>query len=467
MRKIKSTTTDGSLRGWTREDRAGITRRVPLLAALVAVAAVRSALAEPSAARSEQLPTAPEDAGGVLVPESEPERALAWIPRVLLFPVRLAAEIALAPLRGGAWLDDHYQLHDRAVRLLFSADGTIGVYPTAALESEAGLDLGLRFVDSNVLGHGERVSAAASIRRRFDAAISSGSLFGTTVVNAAGSFRSWSPYNYFGVGGGPGTQTRFAQQVWYGELAVQVPLAGPLWMRALGAYSRRRFDPFADAPGYVRTGDVFDPMTLVGFDHGTNNVYGELAVGVDTTSYANRYIARSSPSSGWLASGFLGATRGLSDDPSRYWRYGFDARRFVDLHGGDRVLVLRAALEAVAGDLDAIPVADLPRLGGSELLRGFHDDRYRDRIAALLTAEYRYPIQEGATAFAFVDAGEVAPAISQLGLRGSHVGGGGGLQFQTLDSFLFRAQVAVSREGTFVQLALDPGTDIRARHRRL
>lgn len=467
MTTIEPTPGEVSRHPRTRAPRAAIPRRVPSLAVLVAIVAVSSARVAPAAAQPEPPAAGPEDAGGVLVPESEPGRALVWIPRVLLSPVRLAAEIALAPLRGGAWLNDRYQLHRRVMRLLFSEDGTIGVYPTAALESETGLDLGLRFVDADLLGHGERVTVAASIRRRFDAAISSGSRFGTTVVTAAGSFRSWSSYNYFGVGEQPAMQTRFAQQIWYGELAVQAPLAGPLSMRALGGHARRRFDPFADAPGHARTGDVFDPMTLVGFARGTHNAFAELSAGIDTTSYATRYLARANPSSGWLASGFLGITRGLGDDPSRYWRYGFDARRFVDLHGGDRVLVLRTALEAVAGEPGAIPVADLPRLGGPELLRGFHDDRFRDRIAALATAEYRYPIQEGATAYAFVDAGQVAPAISGLGLRRWQVGGGGGLQFQTLDAFLLRAQIAASRDGTFFQLALDPAIDMRARHRRL
>jgi surface antigen Omp85-like protein len=412
-------------------------------------------------------PTA-DQASGVLVPDAGADPPWIWAPRALLFPLRAAVQIGFAPLRGAAWVVDRYRLRDRIAQLLFSDDGTLGVYPTALFATGLGLNVGAHVLARDLAGHGERMSLSAGyggeLNQRHDASLSSGSLFGPTVATARASFRAWDRYNYFGIGNSTSAvPVQLAQHVWNAELAARRRVARPLAIQLVAAYSARRLDRPAASAGFGRAA----AGTRVGRLAGTHHAYGELGVALDTTAYASRYISRANPSTGWLASAFVGATQGAAGDPSHYLRYGVEARRFLDVYRGDRVLVLYAALQGVTARLDAIPLVDLPRLGGEVVLRGFPDDRFRDRVTALGSAEYQFPIQDGATAFGFVDAGQVADAPSRLALRAWHVGAGGGLQFQTPTSFLFRLQVATSADGTFVELAFDPGRDVHARQRRL
>lgn len=434
--------------------------------AIALIATTRLALAEPPPAAA----PAADEASGVLVPEADATARWIWIPRALLLPLRLAARIGFAPLRGAAWLADRYRLRDRILYLFTSDDGRFAVYPTALFATGLGLNVGAHALVTDLAGRGERLSLSAGyggeLDQRYRASLRSGSRLGATEASARISFHEWNRYNYFGIGNAPGAaQTRFAQQVWTAELAARRPLAGPIAVQLIAAYAARRLDPPAVA-ALERHRAAIAPGARIGLVAGAHHVHGELGVALDTTAHASHYISRANPSTGWLATGFLGATQGLAGDPSHHLRYGLDARRYLDLYRGDRVLVLRAALEAVTAALDAIPAIDLPRIGGEALLRGFADDRFRDRVAAVATAEYRFPVQDGVTAFGFVDAGQVADRLPRLALRGWHTGVGGWLQFETRTSFLFRLQVATSDEGTFFQLAFDPGRDVHAAQRR-
>lgn len=409
-------------------------------AIVVALVASRIAAAEPTASPE------PDAASGVLV--EAPIDDWMWLPRAALWPVRIATKAVLAPFRGGAWAFERYQVKERIVSLLFSDDGTMGVYPTAFFETGLGLNAGLHFIDGNLAGHGEMLKLGAGyggdLQQHAEGSLSSGFLLFPTRIVVSGGYRAWNRYNYFGIGNDASAlQTHFAQRVWSGQLEIQRPI-GPVVVAAAGDYTQRTFE------------SELDPMTLVGFATGTHAVTAELSISFDTTTFADRYISRANPSSGWCARVFVDATEGLRDDASRYLRYGADVSRYVDLYRGDRVLVLHATYEAVTASLDQIPVVDLPRLGGGDILRGFHRDRFRDRVAVLASAEYRFPVHDGVTGFLFVDAGEVASAPSHI-TTDLHLGYGGGLQLQTHDAYLLRLQLAGSDEGTFFQLALQKG----------
>src|SRR5439155_2311627 len=255
--------------------------------------------------------------------------------------------------------------------------------------------------------------------------------------------------------------TRFAQDVIHVETTSATPIVGPLSLDLLGAYTHRTFSNNGQLDGNQPILSVYDSMSLVGFERGGDNFYGEAALAIDSRSTANRYISRVAPSSGWYGRAGLGFTQGVDGDPSHYLRYTADLRRYIDLYNGDRVLVVRGYLEGVTAATDAIPFTDLPRVGGNELLRGFAADRFRDRVAAVGSLEYDFPLQSWIGAYTFVDAGRVASSLSSLDPNGLHVGYGGGLEFHTHNAFLFRVQAAHSSEGTFLRFALDPTYDIR------
>lgn len=70
-----------------------------------------------------------------------------------------------------------------------------------------------------------------------------------------------------------------------------------------------------------------------------------------------------------------------------------------------------------------------PFIGGQNNLRGVIEAQQRDRISVLLNAEVRFPIVWIVRGAAFVDAGRVADAPSNLNIDGVYVGWGGGLRF--------------------------------------
>ena len=112
----------------------------------------------------------------------------------------------------------------------------------------------------------------------------------------------------------------------------------------------------------------------------------------------------------------------------------------------DRILIGRIALEGVAGHDADIPFTELPRLGGAGLLRGYLTDQFRDRLAAIGTLEYHYPIHANLSGVLFVETGKVAEDYTALlgsGFRNFwHFGYGTGVLVHTDKSALFRIDVA-------------------------
>jgi outer membrane protein assembly factor BamA len=129
--------------------------------------------------------------------------------------------------------------------------------------------------------------------------------------------------------------------------------------------------------------------------------------------------------------------------------------------------VLRVLAEEVRGAEDEIPFVDLPRLGGPTLLRGYTRDRFRDRAMALGSAEYQFDLGPLLSGFLFVDGGRVFPTLADVTAEGIRVGYGGGLQMQTIKSFVGRFNVASSVDGgIFLNLSFDPVYDPHARVER-
>ncbi len=453
-----------------------------ILVALAARVAAADPVGDPPPVPPVPPAVPPDQISGVTV-DDDSSSTLRDVGRAVLYPIRLGTEIGFAPLRGGAWVVERYQLRDRIAHLFLSDDGSYGLYPTAFVETGLGVNAGVHVFDNDLFGHGEHLALAAGFggefKQRYDASLTSGRLAGDTHLGVRLSYRAWDRSNFFGVGNadqsapmpapqplGEAVHTRFAQDVTHVELTSSTRIAGPLSIDLLGAYTRRRFSTDAQLDGYQPILNVYDAMSLVGFQHGAENFYGEAALAVDSRAVDNRYISQASPSSGWYGRVGAGFAQGIDGDPSHYVRYTADLRHYFDLFNGDRVLVARGYLEGVTAAADAIPFTDLPRLGGTELLRGFAHDRFRDRVAAVGSLEYDFPLQSWVGAYTFVDAGRVAHDIGSVDPDGLHVGWGGGLELHTHDAFLFRVQAAHSADGTFFRFALDPTYDTRGKARR-
>lgn len=429
----------------------------------------------------------PGQASGVAVAEPHPEYAVLWVPRTLLFLPRLALEVVDAPVRGFLWTYDRFQLRDRAYRIFFNEEGTVGLFPIALVESEFGVNLGARFISRDTFGRGEGLSARVSFGGRFNqiytAELDSGDRFGDRFQLSLGGEYDVRPKDkFFGIGNADAVpdaenldafdrslavKSRFRQRVARATLAGQTRLWERLFVTPSVAYSWRSFrDSTAAADEEILT-DNFMTGTLVGFEDGVSNVYPEVELRWDARESPSEFEPREMYSTGWLLGVFAGYRFGVGDDDRQYARYGLDVQRFFRLDEGPRLLALRAYAEGVTGELDEVPFVELPELGGALLLRGYDRDRFHDRALALVSAEYQWDLTELFSAILFVDAGRVHPSWSDFTLDDHRVGYGGAIELHTRMNFIARANIETSIDGgLFFNLSFDPVYDPKARAER-
>ncbi len=412
--------------------------------------------------------------------------------RVLLYPVRGLLWVVDAPARGAAYLYERYRLRDRWKSIFFNDTGTIGLYPVALVETGFGLNAGARFIHRDLFGGKESLKARASFGGRFkqiySLKLTSGErLGGKAAFEIEGEYEVRGRDRFFGIGNGDqvdeittpvdpyadpaATATRFRQRIGRVAGIGDVVLAGPLSARVSSALLAKRFeaiDEDNDVPASEQDIDeAYDTTALPAFEEGTDYVYNELELRLDTRDRDNRYEPQTQPSEGFLLSGFTGVATGLSGAPTDYVRYGADVQLYLRIGPSPRVLILRALVEEVRGSIDQIPFADLPRLGGPILLRGYDQDRFRDRALALTSAEYVFDLTNMVAAFTFVDAGRVFRELEHAEAEDVRVGFGGGLQLQTDHSYLGRISLASSIDGGLLfHLSFDPIYDPKARVER-
>lgn len=465
-------------------------------AAKVAATAAPAAAGEPVDPPAVQAPIsvvdvaeapAPRDASGIAVPPEPAGGGWRWTRRAIYLLPRWGYQVLLAPARGGAYAYERYELRRKFKQIFFNEAGTVGLFPLVFIESGFGFSAGVRFIHRDLAGHDERLKLDAKyggrFRQSYEASLSSGALLGPRVGLELELEYQLSPQaKFYGIGNGDALDeppsmpidplaedTAFETRYRYDDFRTQLGVALRAWrpfiVRASGALRRQTFGATDDDTGLDRPIDAFyDPAGLVGFREGLLYAYGELELGVDTRRVIDRWLSVATPSTGWKVVGFAGYAGGFGDDPSSYARYGGDVQRYVDLYRGDRVLMLRAVLEAVTGDLGQVPFTDLPSLGGPLLLRGYQRDRFRDRITTLVSAEYTYPVVQMLAGYLFVDAGRPWRSYGELGLSDWRVGFGGGMQFQTKDSFLGRVSLSSSIDGGLLfNFSFSPVSDAKAR----
>jgi outer membrane protein assembly factor BamA len=107
-----------------------------------------------------------------------------------------------------------------------------------------------------------------------------------------------------------------------------------------------------------------------------------------------------------------------------YTSYILDVRRFISVYR-DQVLALQAYGSFNNGD---VPLRSLAYLGGSSLMRGYYEGRYRDKNAAVIQAEYRIPLFWRFGAVGFGDIGNVGPELKDINLEHFKYSYGGGLR---------------------------------------
>lgn len=405
------------------------------------------------------------------------------IARGVLFIPRAAFELAMAPIRAGVWAEYRYHLADRVHDWFFDKTNTYGIYPTARWESDFGVNAGARFVHRDLFGHKEHLSVFAGGGGRFrevaQAGFRTGDLFGKRVgFEAEGVYERRPQDRFFGIGNGStatsamipidprfddtSVETRYRKQIERVALVGDVRVVSGLHVRAAEALTDLNVG--ASEMG-VPIDQVYDPNGLVGFD-GSRSLYSELELRWDDRSHGTKLEAPSIPALGGLTGLYVGRTHRLDGGPD-YWRLGFDVQQLVRVSKGPRLLLLRAHGEGVSLGRDDVPFTDLPSLGGSRFLRGYPTDRFRDRVAAVGSAEYQWDLLRALQAGVFVDVGRVYETVHHLSFDGMRMGYGATVQWFGDNSMWLRATVASSIDGGLeFYLSFDPVTDLDRRVER-
>jgi hypothetical protein len=121
-----------------------------------------------------------------------------------------------------------------------------------------------------------------------------------------------------------------------------------------------------------------------------------------------------------------------------------NARGYIPA-GKKGTLALQAVAEGVWGD---VPFPFLSKLGGSELLRGYYQGRYRDRDLACLQSEYRFHIWRRLGGAAFASAGKLADEPGRLFSSHLRYAYGAGLRMRLNEEGVnLRGDFARNREG--------------------
>jgi outer membrane protein assembly factor BamA len=148
--------------------------------------------------------------------------------------------------------------------------------------------------------------------------------------------------------------------------------------------------------------------------------------------------------------------RQQSGDGLSFKRVDAVAEQYVPILNGNWVIYLglRASTTSTS-DGNVVPFFLMPQLGGNDL-RGFSSYRFRDRHSILVTAEYRWYVQEYVDMAIFYDAGKVTSTRSQLDFDGLRSSVGAGIRFHGPQTTVVRMEVARSREGWRLSVGFSP-----------
>ncbi len=156
-----------------------------------------------------------------------------------------------------------------------------------------------------------------------------------------------------------------------------------------------------------------------------------------------RYDTRPAPFDPHEGSAFvLHAARAHPASSESFGRLGVEYLQITPFFGHHRIAT-QYVLEHV---FDTAPFQELPRLGGSSLLRGLTAGRYRDRTLVAAQAEYRSPYLRRFGLEVFGGVGQVASDLDELDGRDLVAAGGAGLRFQVdpESGFVLRLNLAYS-----------------------
>ncbi len=108
-----------------------------------------------------------------------------------------------------------------------------------------------------------------------------------------------------------------------------------------------------------------------------------------------------------------------------YNHFLIDLRNYFHI-AGEHVIGINAVYDITEGD---VPFQMLPQLGGANIMRGFLQEKYKDKHYAALQSEYRFPIAGPFGGVVFAGAGNIAPGINKFDFNELKTSAGCGMRF--------------------------------------
>ena len=152
-------------------------------------------------------------------------------------------------------------------------------------------------------------------------------------------------------------------------------------------------------------------------------------------------------SKGWYASYSLDVQNQIFGSQFNFTRHRLDLRNYQTLRKKhNQILASQFIATSVNGE---VPFKDLALLGGSRMLRGYYQGRFRDNHMYSAQTEYRRDMLPWLGMVAFAAAGDIANQVDQFRFNQVKYAGGLGLRFKVLpkENVNARFDAAMNNEG--------------------
>jgi outer membrane protein assembly factor BamA len=290
-----------------------------------------------------------------------------------------------------------------------------------------------------------RVEAAYSTRSyqqlsaRLDFRNLGGSIFN---LGLRGKYFEWPQEDFFGIGIDAQEKDRA------NYLLRQLEAGADLWLEPIrrlrvggGTYYLSPSVGSGRDTRYPTLEALFDPATVPGFERQPDFLRIDAFIDYDLRDNPDY------PRRGTFLGSKFSNYRDRHFDLYHFRRWEFDLQRYFSLGNEYRTLVFHANMVMTdVGANDRLPFYYMPDLGGGERLRGFRERRFRDKNAMLVQIEYRWYASWFLDMALFADSGKVASRRAEIDFSDWQYSGGMGFRIHTRDSFVYRLDVALSRE---------------------
>jgi outer membrane protein assembly factor BamA len=245
-------------------------------------------------------------------------------------------------------------------------------------------------------------------------------------------YNKFVAYNFFGIG----NQSSFEDKEIYTRLVIE---SNVMFNRG---FSEWMVGQIGLKYKKIESWDFEDQGQLIDLIPDYNNPFLEFS-----TIYINcRFDSRDSyihPTKGVVVQADLDWTPNISWNKIHFYQWSFWFQYYSTLIFQKTVFAARLGTINIIGD--NLPIQLLIPIGSNRTLRGYPQDRFLDKSAALVNLELRFPLFSRFGGLIGADFGRVWHSFDQFSLRDWHSNAVVGLRYY-MDTYVIRVDVGISQE---------------------